>query len=341
MNIKETLDKVVKEIINEKSYGNEIKIFKKYLKKNSLEQKVFKLTTTNIDEYFDYLIKGDKVGSISTSVAHTSALKVLINKLDKLGYNNHTLLGYLESDDFKTEIQSKLSFNSQKEIISIDLIKSTLYKIDRYLEEKIEDKNIKGNKKLRILKVMVARLYIKLSLIIPIKLSEMLEIKVGDINNQEFRNLYHNGVCIRMTNNLRKEIINTIEYFEKEFGVSYNKNDRLFEFLILKYSKTVTTTDISHALELTYKELEIEELLVKKKIGVKNMSVFTAESYKKSAIAYMLRNGVNIVYLKKLTGLDISTLIGDFNLEEEIFIKDAISDNINRSLVTMDYYSYL
>lgn len=341
MDIKEILYEVINEIINEKSYENEINIFIGYLRLNSLEDKVFKLTTTNIDDYFEFGIKEDKIGSISTSVAHINALKTLINKLDKRGYNNHALLGYLESNEFINQIKSKLSLNSEKEIISIQLIQSTLFKIDTYIKENYHKEKLSSHKKTRLLKMMVSSLYIKLSLIIPIKLSEMLQLNVGNVRNSSFRTIKHNGVEIKITNSLRKQILEIIEYFEKEFNQKYVQEDRLFEFLISKYSQTVTTTDISNALESSYKELNIKELLEKKKVGVKHMSVFTPESYKKSAITYMLKNGVNVVYLKKLTGLDISTLIGNFNLEENIIIDDVISVDINKALITTDYYTYL
>lgn len=341
MDIREILYEVISEIINEKSYENEINIFIGYLRLNSLEDKVLKLTTTNIDDYFEYGIKEDKIGSISTSVAHINALKTLINKLDKRGYNNHALLGYLESTEFINQIKSRLSLNSEKEIIGIPLIQSTLFKIDTYIKENYHKEGLSSNKKTRLLKMMVASLYIKLSLIIPIKLSEMLKLNVGDVRSSGFRSITYNGVVIKITNNLRKQILETIEYFENEFNQKYVEEDRIFKFLISKYSKTVTTTDISSALESSYKELNIIELLKKKKIGVKYMSAFTAESYKKSALAYMLRNGVNVVYLKKLTGLDISTLIGNFNLEENIIIDDVVSVDINKALITTDYYTYL
>ncbi|EGT0692696.1 hypothetical protein LI058_05205 [Clostridium perfringens] len=341
MDTKETLYTVVDEIIKEKSYENEINIFLNYLKLNLLEDKVFKLTTTNIDDYFEYAIRGDKIGSISTSIAHINALKTLINKLDKLGYNNHALLGYLESDEFKSQIKSKLSLNVEKEIISVPLIQSTLVKIDNYIKENYIKKNLSTNKKKNLSKIMVASLYIKLSLVIPIKVSEMLDLKIGNIRSSQFRAISYNGVIIKITNNLRKQIIKTVEYFEEEYMQKYNQDDKLFEFLISKYSKVVTTTNINNALLSTYRKLKIDELLKRKKVGVKEMSIFTPESYKKSAIYYMLRNGVNVVYLKKLTGLDISTLIGDFNLEENITIDDVISVDINKALITTDYYTYL
>lgn len=53
----------------------------------------------------------------------------------------------------------------------------------------------------------------------------------------------------------------------------------------------------------------------------------------------MLRNGVNIVYLTKLTGLDEKALLVDFDYDT---LNDwDVSRNINNSLLACGYYEYL
>lgn len=54
-----------------------------------------------------------------------------------------------------------------------------------------------------------------------------------------------------------------------------------------------------------------------------------------------LNNEVNIVYLKQLTGLDISTLISDYNLEDLKANIDIKSHNINSGIVNSAYYPFL
>lgn len=53
----------------------------------------------------------------------------------------------------------------------------------------------------------------------------------------------------------------------------------------------------------------------------------------------MLVNGANIVYLVKLTGLDIQTLLSDF--EYDSLNTRAVDSNLNSSLLACDYYEYL
>lgn len=62
---------------------------------------------------------------------------------------------------------------------------------------------------------------------------------------------------------------------------------------------------------------------------------------KKTAIFEMLNNGVNIVYLKQLTGLDIGTLLADYDVEGIKADVDIKSYNINSSIVNTEYYAYL
>lgn len=85
----------------------------------------------------------------------------------------------------------------------------------------------------------------------------------------------------------------------------------------------------------------MNELLQTYKSGTKNTSLYPLESYKKTAIFEMLNNGVNIVYLKQLTGLEINTLLSDYNLETIKADIDVKSYNINSGIANAAYFGYL
>jgi hypothetical protein len=55
----------------------------------------------------------------------------------------------------------------------------------------------------------------------------------------------------------------------------------------------------------------------------------------------MLNRGANIVYLRQLTGLDINSLISDYEMESAISDVDVKSYNINSGIINSAYYSYL
>lgn len=88
-----------------------------------------------------------------------------------------------------------------------------------------------------------------------------------------------------------------------------------------------------------YERLGLNEMLEMVCTGKKNRYLYPAESYKKTAIYNMLVNGANIVYLVKLTGLDIQTLLSDFEYDS-LNVRD-VDTNLNSSLLASDYYEYL
>lgn len=103
----------------------------------------------------------------------------------------------------------------------------------------------------------------------------------------------------------------------------------------------MTPSTITAELQKLYKELKMYELLETYKSGTKNVSLYPLESYKKTAIYEMLNNGINIVYLKQLTGLEISTLLADYDLEMIKSDIDVKSYNINSCIVNSSYFTYL
>lgn len=82
-------------------------------------------------------------------------------------------------------------------------------------------------------------------------------------------------------------------------------------------------------------------MLKQRLVGKKYQYVYPSESYKTTAILELLNNGVNIVYLKKLTGLEIDALLSNYDFNKPVEYIDIESANINNSLINTNYYSYL
>ena len=328
--------RLVKEMLDEDSqYDNELNAFVEYLIEQGLLDKCFDLSLEDIDKYFDSLI-GTRMGVPSTLNAHIAALSNLFEYLIKEHHNFRHLLGYINTDKFRTEYIEKLEVGSQKKIIPMDILKKLLYRMDIYFSEKIRKKS--NDKYYHLL---IARLYIELSLIIPLKPGELIEIKLGNIRDQEFRKIVYNSICLQLPNDVRKHIIETVDFAEKHYNIKYTNEDMLFGFLYKAIEKTVNPSTIAGELQKMYREINMPELLETYKSGTKNISVYPVESYKKTAIYAMLNNGVNIVYLKQLTGLEINTLLADYDLKGIKADMDVKSYNINCSLANTDYFAYL
>ena len=328
--------RLVEEMLREDSqYDNELNAFVEYLTKKNLLDKCFDLSLRDIDIYFDSLI-GTRMGVPSTLNAHIAALSNLFKYLIKKNYNFRQLLGYISTDNFRTEYIEKLEVGSQKKIIPMDILQELLYRMELYFTKKNRKKS---NEKYYHL--LIGRLYIELSLIIPLKPGELIEIKLGNIREREFRKIVYNSIYIQLPNNVRKHIIETVEFAEEHYNVRYTSEDTLFGFLYRAIEKKVSPSTITGELQKIYREIDMPKLLETYKSGTKNVSLYPLESYKKTAIYEMLNNGINIVYLKQLTGLEISTLLADYDLEMIKSDIDVKSYNINSCIVNSSYFTYL
>lgn len=341
MNNSQRFRELVEEILKKDStYSNELRNFLKYLEERLIEDKAFDLNSHDIDNYFVYSFD-DKIGAVPTLGVHIAALKFLFKELLSKHFNFRDVYSYLFTDEIKDNLSNLLDKSFKKSIIPDSLLNSTLFKMDLYIENK-SNILIKGhNDKKRLFEVMIARLYAKLSLILPIKVNEMLDFKLGDVKEPSFRSIQYNGIVIKLPNNLRNQIIDTINYAEQTYNKEYSNDDTLFGYLYGVVGQKGTTNTISTSFTKTYEEINAQEMLKARIVGTKKHYYYPAESYKTTAILQMLNNGVNIVYLKKLTGLDLNVLLSNYDFQCENKIIDIISTNLNNGIINTDYYTYI
>jgi hypothetical protein len=344
MNDYEKFKNSVDEFLSEdRKYENQINNFNNYLKEWSLEEKIFYLTKNNINQYFIYSIDSidSTVGFESTLISHISALKSLFDYLCKKQLNFYDLLGYITTTGFVEKQKEKVEKTFSKPILDYELIRLILNKLDIFLsnQEKKELSSLAQRRK--YFDMMISRIYIKLSLILPLKTSQMLDIQIKGILTDDVRIIEYNEIFMKLPNSLREQIITTIKYAQDNFSQMYKENDRLFDYLYSAIGKKAKTYTIETSLPRTYKKLGIKEMLKKINVGKRNKFVYPPECYKITAIFNMLENGTNIVYLKKLTGLDISTLISDYDFEKNNISEKIISTSINHAIISLDYFTYI
>ena len=90
-----------------------------------------------------------------------------------------------------------------------------------------------GKSQDKIYHLLIVRVYIELSLIIPLKPSDLLEIKVGELRNETVRTIGHNSISIQLPKSVRTHIIESIDFAEKQYDAKYSEKDSLFIFLVL------------------------------------------------------------------------------------------------------------
>lgn len=322
------------------TYRNELQNFLNYLKDRLLEDKVFNLNVTHIDEYFGYSFD-TKIGAVPTLATHIAALKRLFVFLIGKEIDFKQLYGHLDNPAYKEKLSETLVKTFKKPILNSDLLNSVLFRMDSYIEnnKNTPHRNITALK--RFFEILICRIYAKLNLLLPLKPTEMLELQIKDVQSESARSIMHNGINVKLPNSLRMQIIETINLAKVYFGKTYTADDKLFVFFYQAIEKRANTSSISYSFEKTYMDLGLFEMLKQKTSGKKLIYIYPAESYKITAINSMLNNGINLLFIKKLTGLDIGTLTTDFDFEKETVLKDIVSIEINNGLVNSDYYTYL
>ena len=90
-----------------------------------------------------------------------------------------------------------------------------------------------GKSQDKIYHLLIVRVYIELSLIIPLKPRDLLEIKVGELRNEAVRTIVHNSISIQLPKSVRTHIIESIDFAEKQYNAKYSEKDSLFIFLVL------------------------------------------------------------------------------------------------------------
>lgn len=322
------------------TYKNEINNFLNFLNDRMLTNKVFYLSEYDIDQYFVYSFD-TKIGTIPTLTTHIAALRNLFTYLIDNHYNFTALYGYINNPSFRSQLSSDLDTSYKKGIIPSTLLNTVLYRMDNFISENITKVFAKPRPKQDLVEVIIARLYAKLSLILPIKPDPMTELVLGDIQNPNIRHIVYNKIPILIPNSLRLQILESINYIQTTYGVTYTQDTKIFTFLYSALNKTPDSGTISQSFNTAYRVLQLKEMQKQRTVGKKDFYIYPAESYKDTAITNMLANGVNIVYLAELTDLDIATLYNTFrnsNFDTDTLIK---SSNLNSSLSNTQYYAYL
>jgi hypothetical protein len=316
----------MKEYKNKRKYDNEIAIFINYLQEKKLLKSILYLTRTNIDDYFFDCKEKNKLNSTSSLNTHIAALKWLFDQLIKHNYNFDDKLGYVSSKGFKIKIAKQLNSAKVKEIISSEDLAFLLNKIDNTVDLHNTNKNSK---------LHFVRLYLRLNLLVPLKVTEMLNIKFNQFND-DFRLIIVNDITIRIPNSFRMEIIKLLDSVYRSTGVNYKASDNFFHYMASQVERknVIDTGDVSRWFYTAFQTAGLVDY-----IKDSNSASFAVERIKKSVIFYLINQGCNLMYLSFLTGLTIDSLINEYSIND--LDEDEISESINISLFRTNYYSYL
>lgn len=336
-NLKKELEELISSSRSYKhtnKYKNEINIFLRYLEESKLEDKILVLKDIDIVNYFTYCQNKNKLGSKSTLDTHISALKCILEHLIEKNYPYAELLGYISNRDFRRSISSNLREIKSKKIISTIELRNILNALDTYIIDNkllIDDKDTINE---IFWKVGFVQVYIKINLIIPLKINQMLEITF-DMFEDDFRAINYKDYIIKIPNSLRLNIIDILDII----GNNYSINDYFFDYISKPLKTSLDTGVLSRWFYAAFNAVGLKRLLPKKNPNAKKQSyTYPVEKIKKTAIWMLLNQGLNILYLSEITELSVEILAGDYVFD---FDKNEASKMINEKLVCNDYYEYL
>ncbi len=320
-------------------YKSELNNFKKYLIDRMILEKAFNLNETHIDEYFVYSYDA-KIGSVPTLTSHIAALKALFSFLMKCEYDFKRLNGYINTQSFKDRLSEKLSNSISKQVLHEDLIRTILVKIDNKISEDRRSK-LKESSELRsAAEIQIVRIFIKFSLLLPLKVTQILKLRLAESILKDGY-ITHNGIDIKLSRSFVYELEDTIEFFYNNYSVVIKAGDELFSALFGGIKSTANSSNLSSMLTRTYKNLNIKEMLKKQKVGKKNLHLYPAECYKKTALNNLVDNGTNLIYLRQLTGLDMNSIVSNNQVDNKRMWIDIRSVEINSGLVNTSFYNYI
>ena len=183
-------------------YELQLRHFMEFLSDKEMEDRAFNLYPKDIDEFFKESFK-DKIGTEAQVNSHMSALGSLFDYLISKEYKFSELSGYIKSPEFRRKMFQQVDKTENKTILSKESLRNILVLIDNYLQDNT------SNKKQKYYEILIARIFIKLSLILPLRVSQMLNISIGDIHDNNMRYLVYNDIQIKLPNSLRLMTLRT------------------------------------------------------------------------------------------------------------------------------------
>jgi len=331
VNDKSILENWAEEYLSDdEKYRNHINKFVKFINRMGKGNRPININEEDVILCIGYYNDLGQINSISSMENHIESVKAFYRFLVKKGYTHDIFSSVYSYQEFKDKIIEKydLKETKEREYFSEQLIKEILQQIDNYLQY-TNFNHLQGiNEKKQFLSNIILRLFIKLSLIAPVKRSVMCNLKISDFI-EDFRCVVINNVKIRIPNALRRDILNALSFTADEGQRNYNESSKLFEFI---YGDR-------------FRDEKLNEWFCSflKNIGFdipKEKYTYSVEVLMKSAIYCLVKNACNPALIAKISGLSISRIEKMFYSNPEITINN-LDFLINSEISKSSYYNYI
>jgi integrase len=319
------------------------KLREKYIGSNELDN-LYINHTSKFVEYVEQIGKGDRIIYIDENDIRDS-----VTKQNELGHintitsmDNHlnaikNFFVYLQKEGkYKNVFNDISDYDKFRELIIVDL-KLDNVKPRGYLTKHVVIdllKYFEDNPNENIL----INFYIRLNLLAPTKRKNIVSLKFKDFDT-DFRWFIINGVEIKLTQSLSKDIKSALNNKYKEKRIGYKNNDYLFSFLSnsLDKSKKFNAETLNRLMYLILKEIGYD--LPQMKLGHESYSL---DVIMNTGILELAQCSTNPFLISKVSGLNLTTIdkkIKQLN-DSEYKMKD-IDKIINSYISQSDFHQYI
>lgn len=315
MNDKTLIGKWMKEYlktVEHPMYKEHCGKFYKYIETQEKLDRPNEITPVDIDNCVGYYCEKGKLNTENTLAAHLEVLKSFYDYLHINGIFRDIFNSIPNYESFKLELKKKysLSDSQEREFLQLSVVKDLLH----YLDNELKPDELDG---------VVLKLFTKITLSAPAKKSVITGIKVNNFS-EDFRVLNINGVDIRLTNSLRKDIISGIRNSDCE----YEENSNIFDVV---YGKKIAQSKFNEALLKYLNRIDFDV--------PESKTTYSVEKIMNTAIVQMIYSNVNPVLIAKINATKLGT-IGDKVEKYGIEVKNQ-DQLINNAISSLDYYNYI
>lgn len=317
-------------------YKKDVELYIKYIIKINKHNKPTDITKDDLTNSVKYYNKIKKIGTQNTLQRYISAIKAFYKFLvDERLQEDLFLKHYITSiGDYINEISSlsDISFKeiSSREPLPDEILCDLLDKLNSYNYEALSKCN--PQKRDWYYKYKMLRIFIKITLIAPVKKNKITNIKLQDIDLDN-RILSLNGYFFEMTNGLYRDI-NDYLLERNEYNCENNVAD---DYLFMHSNKTNKITDGD--LNWWFGEFLHENEIMDIEVSKNKKYTCTIEPIMNSALYSMIKNGTNLEIISKINNCTVATIAEKFHIK--LNDDESINKLINNEIKKNFYYKYI
>lgn len=314
----------------DESYENHLNKFINYIKHINKADMPIRINLEDVEACIKYHNDLGQINTVSSMANHLESLKAFYKFLVSKGWATDIFAEVYDYKAYKKHLADKFNLEEikERELFDESAIKEIIIALDDYIESGI-NKNLSGQKRKRFISYIILNLFIKFTLIAPVKRGVICNIKRESFST-DFRTITINEVRINVPNGLRKEIIQSVELAEKLKNKKFEKGNRLFYFL---NEGSFRPEDLNTWFCNMLKEFNIVDI-------PRDKTTYSVETVRNSVITELILKGFNLALISKISGISISTLESRY-YKVKFYDSEEINKLINEGIASISYYNYI